>query len=141
MAARGFISVLNLYGLFWEMGNYAIVHQSEQHLTSSVLSDLLRARKMQTRSDDSWKWKNSIQDLITCTKISDECKHHLKHGLISDEESEPSWELLINVPPVISLSGKKKTVLSCSRRNSETLHKITRLFFKHTFRCFQRTNA
>ena len=90
MAARGFISVLNLYGLFLEMGNYATVYQSEQHLTSSVFSDLLRARKMQTRSDDSCKWKNSIQDLITCTKILDECKHHLKHGLISDEESELS---------------------------------------------------
>lgn len=77
MAAIGFISVLNLYGLFLKMGSYAIV------LPIWVAPDFQNSVHMIAES--GW---NATQDLITCIKILDEFMYHLKHGLISDEESE-----------------------------------------------------
>lgn len=85
----GFISVLNLYGLFLEMGSYVIVYQSEQHLTSTVLSGLPWARKTASKV----KWVLKVEEMpyeidLTYIKILDEYMHHLQHWLTSDEESE-----------------------------------------------------
>lgn len=142
-AVTDFISVLNLYGLFLEMGSSAIVYQSEHHLTSSVFSDLPRARKMQTRSDDSGKQKK-CQTRFQMTKILDEYMQRLKHGF-------QMWRLNFlrvhcKLPPSFLYQEKKTTKNKKPRAKQQQEKftdpsKITRFFFfkkKHSFIVFKR---